>query len=217
MSDVKKAIVNLSTISYNKGKLRMIESLKNNFDGDILIFDNEFSVGSPIHDENPYAFKIYAIEKALLKGYNQILWLDASVYAIKDVSPLFDIIKINGLFMEDSKFYVGDWCNEYTLDYFKINRSQASNIPMFSGGFIGFDFTNKMAIEFFDNWKNSMIAGCFKGNWSNHRHDMTCGSIIAHQMGIIDNYVECGNFFSNANTNINNQKETVIFHLESAI
>jgi len=35
-----------------------------------------------------------------------------------------------------------------------------------------------------------MQAGAFKGDWSNHRHDMACGSMIAWLMNMDKNYVE---------------------------
>jgi hypothetical protein len=51
---------------------------------------------------------------------------------------------------------------------------------------------------FLDMWEQSMNAGCFKGAWNNgnlsesederckgHRHDMTCGSIIANKLGMV--------------------------------
>lgn len=55
---------------------------------------------------------------------------------------------------------------------------------MFSAGLLGLDKNSPIAIEFFNQWKASALAGCFRGNWSDHRHDMTAGSIIAQRLGM---------------------------------
>jgi len=217
MSEIKKAIVNVSTSAYTNGRLRLEDSLKGRFDGEAMLWSDEKQVGSPSHTENPYAFKIYAIEEALKMGYNNILWLDASVYAVKDTQPVFDLMRRNGVFMEAAGHFVGTWSNDYALAYFGISREEANTIPMFSAGFIGFDFTKSVAVEFFNRWKRSMLAGCFEGSWTDHRHDMTCGSIIAHQMNLTHTYNGAGDLFAYIGGGYSAPKESAIFYLESGI
>lgn len=68
-----------------------------------------------------------------------------------------------------------------------------------NAGFLGFDFDNQIAVEFFKRWENAMINNCFQGSWTNegnteskdvrcrgHRHDLASSSIIVHQMGLSD-------------------------------
>lgn len=176
-------------------------------------FQSEVDLGSPTHHENPYAFKIYAIEKMKDLGYDQILWLDSSIVFVKNAKPIFDWIEEKGCFFEEAGHWVGSWCNDRTLDYFKITREEAMSMPMFSAGFTGLDFTNEKAIEFFERWKNSMIDGQFKGDWSNHRHDMTCASIIANQMNMVKDYSSGGQFFAYIGGGYSKPKESVICHL----
>lgn len=213
---MKKAIVNLVT----KGKLgyliaqeRLKDSLENNFDGDAFFYKSEEEVGAPPHEENPYAFKIYAIEKVRDLGYDLVLWVDASVVAVKNVQPVFDWIKKKGLFMEEAGHWAGTWSNENALNYFSITRDEAMKMPMYSAGFSGFDFTNPIAIEFFNEWKQAMVDGIFKGEWSDFRHDMTCGSIIANKIGLLSKFSSGGTFFGYVGEGYAKPKESTVFHL----
>lgn len=162
---------------------RLRRSLIGKFDGDFIGFDGEETIGAPPHLENPYAFKIYAIEKAIEMGYKQILWLDSSCFAIKDLYPIFSEIKRNGYIMQEAGHLVGNWCNDLTLDWFGITRSQALTMPCYgNAGFLGLNFETEIANRFFNWWEEAMEAGCFKGGWDDHRHDLTCGSIIANKL-----------------------------------
>jgi hypothetical protein len=147
---------------------------------DVEIFNGEASIGAPPHEENPYAFKIYCFEEALKRGYKNILYLDSSVYAIKDYTRAFDLIERDGYLMQESGHYVGQWCNDETLQYFGFTREEAMTMQMYgNAGMLGLDFSQEIARNFFHRWQHAMRAGMFKGSWSDHRHDMTCGSIIA--------------------------------------
>jgi len=204
-----RAIVNLSTKGYWPGQVRLEKSLP---DESIFLFRDEKEVGAPPHQENPYAFKIYAIEEARRRRFTKILWLDASVYAVGNIEPVWEWLDKNGVFMEEAGHYVGSWCNDTTLNYFGITRGEAMTMPMFSAGYCGFDFDNPISVEFFSKWKEAMLAGMFKGSWSDHRHDMSAGSIITNQMGLPMSLG--GTFFSYIGDSFGVPKESVVFHLK---
>jgi hypothetical protein len=202
-SDLKKeyAIVNLITPGiprYETGQKRLAESMAKwkQRNVDVFYFHSEEEVGAPKHSENPYAFKLYAIKKVRDMGYKKVLWLDASVVAVKDFMSIFEWIEDKGLFFEHSGWAAGQWSNQACLDYFNISREDAMKMPMYSAGFSGFDFTNPLAVQFFRNWWKAMEAGAFKGSHADHRHDMTCGGIIASKMNLVSLYAECTQFFS---------------------
>lgn len=44
----------------------------------------------------PYCFKIFLMLEAQQLGFTNVLWLDSSLVALKDPTPLFDIIEQNG-------------------------------------------------------------------------------------------------------------------------
>jgi hypothetical protein len=208
-----RCIVNVATTPYWNGQIRQATMLDEFTNVPYKHYKTE-PPGAPLHYENPYAFKIYAIEAARDQGFEQILWLDASVYPVKTIDPVWDWLTEKGIFMEEAGHYVGQWCNQQTLDYFNITREEAMKMPMFSAGFVGFDFRRKVSVEFFEKWKASMLAGMFKGDWTEHRHDMTVGSIIANQMGIVPKYSPGGNFFAYIGEGFGQPGPNVCFHLK---
>jgi len=216
---MKKAIVNLATQidRYKFGQERLKKSYINTHQTDevhLLTYIGEGAVGSPSHEKNPYAFKIYAIEDAYKMGFTKVLWLDSSIVFVKNSKPIFDWIDEKGFFFEEAGHWTGSWSNDRTLDYFKITREEAMTMPMFSAGFTGLDLNNPITMEFFQRWKQSMLDGQFVGEWSNHRHDMTCASIIANQMGLHKQYSGGGNYFAYIGGGYSQPKSSVICYLQ---
>lgn len=169
-------IVNFSTEHYLNGQKRLSKSLNGHKQ---LMLNSYTSINSPTHQQSPYEFKIHAIEAAF--EYDDIvLYCDASMYTVGDLSKIEGIIKEDGFFGQEAGHYVSDWCNEHTRRYFNLTET---GLIMFSAGLLGLDRNNPKAMDFFNQWKASAKAGCFKGDWSDHRHDMTCASIIAQRMG----------------------------------
>jgi len=201
---------------YPRGQVRLKDTIKqfdteNNID--FLGFTDESQIGSPSHQENPYAFKVYAFEKALSLGYKKIIFCDSSLYAVKSLSPLLELIDTRGYIMEEAGHWVGRWCNDNALSYFNLTREEANKISMFSAGFLGLNFDKKICGEFFAKWKQSMLDGAFKGSWDNHRHDMTCGSIIAQKQLDME-YIRGGTYLSYIGDAYGTPSETSIFHLK---
>lgn len=212
----KKCVITLGTNEkYMYGVRRMAHSMSKYKPSDIdfFYFNSESNVGAPSHSNNPYAFKLYAIKMAREMGYDQILWLDASIVAVSDFTPVFDWLEHHGIFLETAGHFVGTWCNDYTLKYFSLSREEAMKMPMFAAGYCGFDFTNPTSIEFFAEWWESMLNGCFVGSWTDHRHDMTCGSIIANKNNLVKDYAGGGQFFAYIGEAYEQPKPTAVFHL----
>lgn len=179
----KMTIVNFATGPYIKGQTR----LKNSLHGyKFLGFTNPGQIGSPTHAESPYQFKIHAIEKGFEKD-DIVLWADASLWRIGNLAIIEDLIKTDGYFMSEAGHWVGSWTNQHTRDYFKLTEEE-SKVPggmfMFSAGLTGLNKQSPIAMEFFRQWKDSALAGCFRGSYDEHRHDMSCGSIIAQRLGM---------------------------------
>lgn len=171
-------VVNFSTPEYSKPQQRLVDSLEGHKH---LIFNKYEDIGSPTHAKSPYEFKLHAIDKAF--EYDDIvLWADSSMWRVGDLSRIEEIIKRDGYFMEEAGHYVDKWCNEFTKNYFLLK--QPSNYLMFSAGLVGISLRSQVGMEFFYKWKQSALEGCFRGDWQDHRHDMTCGSIIASRMGL---------------------------------
>lgn len=179
------------------GQNRLRESLSRvNFKN--TLFFNETNLKCPTHADVPYAFKLYALKQAQLKGFDVILWVDASFWAIREVDSLFDLIKQHGVYTQECGHTVGTWCSDSVLQYFNLDREEAFNINMFSGGCIGYNLKDEKTKKFFDSFYDEAVKGTgFIGPWKNtnneisndtrvlgHRHDMVVGSILAKNMGI---------------------------------
>lgn len=179
---MRKAIVNYSTEKYRIGQDRLLESLAGQqFD---QYFFSEESTDIPTHEQSMYAFKVYSIDRLRRMGYDIVLWLDASMVAIKGISPIFDHIEKHGYFFQDSGWANDRWTTQAQAEYFGTNSGK-----MISAGVIGLNFNNHVAIEFFKRWHKSMEAGMFIGSHNDNRHDQTCASLIIEQlkMDIIEN------------------------------
>jgi len=93
----KRCVLNFSNGRYIRGQERLVSSLKNvGYKDGILVDTKESDIPFKTHDEVNYGFKAGMINKALKLGYESVLWIDSSVYAGKDVSPIFDYIEKNG-------------------------------------------------------------------------------------------------------------------------
>lgn len=199
-------IVNFSTHIYSKGQQRLEKSVS----GYQTLMIKDYQRGWKTHKQSPYEFKINAIEKAFELD-NVVLWADASLYVVGDLSKIENIILKDGYFMEEAGHYVGTWCNNHTRRYFNLTEEE-NKLKMFSAGLLGLDRRSSTAMEWFYQWKQSAKHGCFKGNWADHRHDMTCGSIIAERMKL--KYQTGGTHMAYIGEGYPEPKEGVVFYCQ---
>ncbi len=203
-------VVNFSTAQYLAGQQRLANSIK---DYPVLLFDNYNQIGSPTHQQSPYEFKIWAIEKAFEQD-PIVLWCDSSLYRVGDLSIIENIIKQDGYFMSEAGHYVRDWCKPETKEWFQL-KPEEDNFIMFSAGLIGLDFRNPDAQLWFSAWKVAALKGHFKGDWATHRHDMTCGSIIAQRMGF--KYQRGGQHMSYIGPGYSQPEPNTVFYLQGIL
>jgi hypothetical protein len=193
----KSCVISFANKNGNYAQMlaRLSDSLRNNAPGiDFIAWTHEAALGAPLHSENPYAFKVYALEHAIKAGYENILWLDSSAYAVGNIQPIFDIIEREGYFFHPDGNYLGNWSNDKLLEQFEITRDTAMKIPLVKGGMFGLqrDCTAVKSLL-----AVSCVEGLFKGKWNNdqltesrdrrcrgHRHEMSVLSAIVHQLGL---------------------------------
>jgi len=196
---MKHCIVNFSDYKFKKGQDRLRESLiQYGYQGDVVLFNEYSQIGSKSHDEVPYQFKVYAIEKARSLGYDIVLYCDASIYAISNVMPVINYIIEKGHLMEYCGFSAGQFSTDSCLVDMGLTRDEAMNIKLHSAGFTGLNFQNNVTNDFFSKWfKYASEEKTFIGDWNNnnkqcstddkclgHRHDQTVASIIAHNLNM---------------------------------
>jgi len=197
----KKCIINFSdNARYILGQNRLLESLKNTgYTGDVFVENNEKNIHFKSHKEINYGFKAGMINKVKNLGYRYVLWIDSSVYAGKDVSPIFDYIEKNGYFVlqyDEGVSTSGEWCCDTALVPLQITREESFEIPHAYATVFGLDL--KKHSGFFDEYLRLAEEGtAFNGDWYNrenqcsfdprvkgHRHDQTVMSVLMWKMGM---------------------------------
>lgn len=193
---MSKCIINYVTKNRIKGQERLAHSLKElKFDGDFLPFNNS-NLNCPKHLDVPYAFKPYSMMEARKIGYKQIVWVDASFWAIKPLDYLFKCLRTYGNVFQNSSYKLGMWCSDKALEKFNITREKAFEITLYSAGLTGIDLNFPNSIHFLDKWFEYANDGVsFQGSWKNknlcvskdkrvkgHRHDMSVASFIAYDL-----------------------------------
>lgn len=186
-----RAIVNLSTEKYWRGQDRLRDQLRWLTTDHVCLFRTEKSVGAPLHQDNSHAFKVYAIEKVRSMGFDEILWLDASIYPVKPLDKIWAIMAQEGGFMENSGNWCANFCHDKCLEYFGYSRDEAMSIMMYSSGVTGINFKTDKGQEFFDMWYKAGVDGIFHTDSGSsdprfiaHRHDQSCASLACHKLGI---------------------------------
>lgn len=205
--------VNFSTEQFIRGQRRLAQSLTCSK----LMLNSYTQIGSPTHRESPYEFKLFAIEKAW--QYDDIvLWADSSFYQVGDITKIENIIQEDGYFASEAGHWIGSWTNQHCRDYFKLTEDEAKvpgGLFMFSAGLIGLNKQSPIAMEFFRQWKESARAGCFRGDYKDHRHDQSAGSIIAQRLGM--KYQRGGEHMSYIGDGYSPPEPGACFHLQGII
>lgn len=193
---MKKCIINCASEQwYPKGQRRLLKSLVDNgFDGDVLHWTNEFP-NEGYDKTNLYNLKASALEEAINRGYTHILWADCSMWAVRNPQPIFDLIDEQGIYVETNGFNCAQECSDKSLEYFKVTRDEAENMPMCSSGLIGMNIEHIDGSLFAHEWINSCKEGAWAGSrlkdgqsedprFLHHRQDQSAASLILNKMGV---------------------------------
>jgi hypothetical protein len=181
---------------YPKGIRRLRNSLKAvGYNGDTLFWEGVLPPGARPHDEDPYGFKIHAFNFAIQKGYTKILWLDASVYAIKNPSKFFDYISEKGYYTFKTGYNVAQSCSDAALKLAGVARDEAEEMTEAASGCIGVDMSNETANASIGIWEAYHESGMFNGSRQHdnqsddprflfHRQDQSAWSIAVNKLGM---------------------------------
>jgi UDP:flavonoid glycosyltransferase YjiC (YdhE family) len=170
------------------------------YEGDFASWENEYPAGSPSHFDSPCGFKPFCFLEAAAKGYELVLWLDATVEAIRPIDLLFDQIAHDGYLFFAEEHSVGEFCKDDALATLGITREASFTLPSCWACAIGLDLRQERSRRFLDRWKTLALDGItFPGpRWSGlrgfpatastdprvhgHRYDQTAASVIAWQL-----------------------------------
>ncbi len=130
---MKRCVINVAAGAwYPRGQDRLRASLQGvGFQGDFVSWRDTWPPGSPPHFALPYGFKSYAFQQAVSQGYETILWLDCSCWAVRPLEPLFDHIEQEGHVLSREKdpraqnwegWTAGQWLKDEALANLGITR-----------------------------------------------------------------------------------------------
>lgn len=209
----RRAIINFATSSYHNGQTRLLKSLDRVGYADGVMLTRDYpSHDWPRHEDDPYAFKVYAIDAAISAGYTSIIWIDALAWAVRHPGGLFDIIERDGHYFMHGGAFMDCRCTDACLARSGLTRDEAASVHMLGGSIYGFDLRSDRTRAFIDEWRAWQRAGLFKGpaiNEANpeplqragyggrpmgfvstdprvvgHSHDEACASFISHRLGM---------------------------------
>jgi hypothetical protein len=223
MENLNKTVIISAGINgwYGQGVRRLERSL--NFEGwggSILTWKDEYPPGSYTHDHIPYYFKIAAFEEAIRQGYSHILWVDASMWAVKNPVKLFDLINEQGYYFFSSGYNLAQSVNDRALAAAGLPRDEAEGVTEWASGLVGINMDNPDGSTLYNQWKEYMDAGLSIGvkhqnkeesqdhRFLAHRQDQSCLSLAAWKLGLRS---ERGlDFVAYKNTG-HNPKEVIFF------
>jgi hypothetical protein len=115
---VTRAVVNVASDSWVRGQNRLHKRLYE-LGETSLLWTNKLPTGWPPHRLHgafagtmekivPYAFKAYALKWATSK-YDTLLWADACILPIRDMTPLWERIERDGYWFADNGYSNYEW------------------------------------------------------------------------------------------------------------
>lgn len=220
-STIKACIINAAIGGwYPQGQKRLVRSLNmHGFNWDVLTWTDW---PNDNYDKScNYNVKAAAFEEALKLGYTHILWLDCSVWAVRNPNPIFDIINETGYYFWLNGYNCAQECSDKCLEYFGVSRDQAEQWQIASTSMFGVNITNPIGAEFIEQFIQSAKDGVFMGSrfhdnqssdprflW--HRQDQSAASIILNQLGC---YIHPQNIYSMYHSDDAVVPKTVIFQM----
>jgi UDP-N-acetylglucosamine:LPS N-acetylglucosamine transferase len=171
-------------------------------EADFILWDSEYPAGSPTHRDSPCGFKPFCFSEVAAQGYDIVLWLDATITAIKPIEYLFQCIERDGYLIFTEDHSVGAYCKDEALGPLGITREESFRMPSCWACALGLNLKDPRARAFLTEWQALATDGItFPGpRWSGvrgfpataskdprvkgHRYDQTAASVLALRLGM---------------------------------
>lgn len=198
---MNRAVVSVGVDKHYPASVARLRESVSRFSPNIPCHDfiDRLPAGSPEHADAPYAFKGYALNDAISKGYKTLLWADASIVAVKPIEPLMERAEVDGVVLFHCGWSVGEWSTDQSLVALGITRDEARQMPLIAGTAFALCVDHPFGNSFFSAFMEFCESRheVFRGPWTNahggvsgddrvkgHRHDQVVLGYIAHKMGI---------------------------------
>ena len=221
---MKHCILNVADGEFRGAQERLKESLLGaaGYRGDLQLWTDTFPPGSPTQDQSPMAFKPFAFQHAFTQGYDVALWLDASMIAVRSVTPLLARAASVGVYLWGNGASCGEWASDDILERFDISRERSFQVEEIVSCVVGISNRHPTGRQFLAEWlERARDGSSFRGvppgqHWSSsrtnadgqvsrdprvkgHRWDQTAASLIAHRLRIPIAHLDCTDVIHYAN------------------
>lgn len=183
---------------YPRGVQRLSDSLdKVGYKGGRLLYQDELPPDCPPHSEMPYAFKPAALNEAIRRGHDIVVWCDAAVWFEKDPQPFFDEVEKKGYWGPLNGWYVSQWCSDHALPLLELTREEGRKMLQIMACFFALDMRTEYGVKVMEWYNKRSRDGSFRGPWTNenhqcsneeevlgHRHDQIALSVIWNRLGM---------------------------------
>lgn len=133
----------------------------------------------------PFAFKVCAFREAQNLGYQNVLWLDASVTPLQSLNKAFAVMDQQGYFTFLSDFNMAELCNKEACEAMGLSFAEAASVPGYVAGIIGFNFKHKNGLNITNLWYG-ITKNCEECYFSPYQ-EFCVISILLHQAGLTNN------------------------------
>lgn len=184
---MSRCIVNVATgPHYLKGQDRLRARLASP-DVCIRSWRDCLPVGSPSHQDAPYAFKAFALEEARNQGYDTLLWCDASIIpGQRPLTDLWEKIEREGIWFSRNGYSNYEWTADAAYpDLFNVDeiptredgpswldeaRDVNRQIEHVVAGAFGISLKHEIGRAFLAEYLRLAQTKAFCGPWINSNH-----------------------------------------------
>lgn len=195
--DLSKCVIINAAIGkwYPKGQQRLLESLRNvGYSGNIMTWSNE-PINEYYDEVCPYTIKAAAFYEAQKAGYKHIVWLDCSIYAIREINSFFDLLASDAYYFWKSGWNLAQSSNDYAIQYYGYTRDEAEKLPECASSIIGLNMDNPKCQNWLELFLKSAKDNVFHGSrfhdnqssdprFKFHRQDQTAASFSFYKSGM---------------------------------
>lgn len=177
---------------YNWRLDRLKASLeKTNPDVPFFYYKDQLPKASKPYNESLYGFKPHLIQEQINKGFEQVIYLDATMIVHGKLDWYNDAAKEYGgvlAVQDDNK--LDRFVSDRALDAFHFTRDDAKEMHMVGGSFYYFDILQYTANQVLAKWWHAEHDGLFgsqrdeaAGKLQGHRHDEACMALCLYKHG----------------------------------
>lgn len=187
---MRRCVVNVATGHYTVGQDRLTtELLKYSPNTDMMRWANVLPPGSPSHADVPYGFKAWALFEALVADCDLVLWADACMIPIRSMTPLWERVERDGYWISNNGYWNAEWTASSAYPLLGISEEENWTVKHVVATCFALNLQSEIGKSALDQYIRFAQNGAFCGPWTGgigtqHRHDQTALSVIAHRLGM---------------------------------